>query len=258
MLKRRLTLTLTVLVVALLLGSYPAVPAEADHTTNRIHSCRTIDQSGSYVLDRNLEATGDCLVVATSHVTIDLAGYTISGNGSGNGIRTYDDPATPGIEQFEAITVRDGSITGFLRGIELFGRNHVIERVRATHNDLRGIRLVWESPTQFLGPGGNTVRNSVASENQRIFSTEIAIGIDVLGTGSSIIGNVANSNGIKTICCGLIAGIGIRADCPSTIVNNVATGNGAPFGALAGGDIVTSPAAPGPPVCTRVANSPLP
>src|SRR5688572_22724139 len=122
MLKRRLTLTLTVLVVALLLGSYPAVPAEADHTTNRIHSCRTIDQSGSYVFDRNIEATGDCLVIVTDNVTIDLAGYTITGNGGGRCIGTF------AAEEREGITVRNGTVTNCGEAVRMNGRHHVVDR----------------------------------------------------------------------------------------------------------------------------------
>jgi parallel beta-helix repeat protein len=224
MLKRWLTLTLTVLVVALLLASYPAVPAEADHTTNRIHSCRTIDQSGSYVLDRNLEATGDCLVVPTSHVTIDLAGYTISGNGAGRGVTFADvDPATPGVQLPEDITVRNGSITNFSDGVFLSGKHHVVEKVRATHNGLRGI---------ITSGGGSTVRDSVASENG-IHGIQMSS-----GAGNSVIGNVANSNGGN--------GINLFSGCPSTVLNNVATGNPA-------ADIVANPL-----TCTRANNSPIP
>jgi parallel beta-helix repeat protein len=221
MLKRRLTLTLTVLVVALLLASYPAVPAEADHTTNRIQSCRTIDQSGSYVLDRNIQARGDCLVIATSNVTIDLAGYTITGDGTGYGIRTPDNPATA-FDSHDAITVRNGTVTNFgVWGIQLPGRHQLVEQVRVTNNQ-RGILIF-----AFAQPAGNTIRNSIASGNG--FS-----GIVLAGTGNSIIGNVANAN----------AGDGIQTGCPSTILNNVATGNS--FDIVATG------------TCTRLGNSPLP
>jgi hypothetical protein len=249
MLKRRLTLTLTVLVVALLLASYPAVPTEADHTTNRIHACRTIAQSGSYVLDRNLEATGDCLVIATNNVTIDLAGYTISGTGTGFGIRTA------GEESLDAITLRNGSVTNFREGVAFMGRQHVVDEVRASDNNVTGIRILTSvgNVSSARVAGGNTVRNSIASNNGKVGDV-LHHGILVVGCfnlpphgcvqndesvsfGHSIIGNVANQNG---------NGGGIRVGCPSTVVNNVAAGNA--------GDITAS----GVPPCTRLGNSPLP
>ena len=46
----------------------------------KIEKCRTIGQAGSYKLVRNLTiTTGDCLVITADFVTIDLAGFTITG-----------------------------------------------------------------------------------------------------------------------------------------------------------------------------------
>jgi hypothetical protein len=247
MLKRRLTLTLTVLVVALLLGSYPAVPAEADHHTKAIGSCRVIDRSDSYTVDKNIEAQGDCIVIATSNVTLDLAGHTITGNGTGAAVRT------PGFSSFDAITVRNGSVTNFREGVALMGRHHVVDEVRASDNNVTGIRILTSVGNVIPATvaGGNTVRNSIASRNGKVGDV-LHHGIVVVGCfnfpphgcviqfgesvsfGHSIIGNVANENGF---------GIGIRVDCPSTVVNNVATGNTDDYATVG--------------VCTRWGNSPL-
>jgi hypothetical protein len=57
-----------------------------------IEKCQTISKPGSYKLINNLKAgnNADCLVITASFVTIDLAGFTITGRGSptGEGIRT--------------------------------------------------------------------------------------------------------------------------------------------------------------------------
>ena len=80
-----------------------------------IRRCETINQSGSYILVRNLTATGNCLTINTSYVTIDLNGFLISGAaGVGTGIL--------GVAQtsgFEGIAVRNGSISGFATGVDL-------------------------------------------------------------------------------------------------------------------------------------------
>jgi hypothetical protein len=90
-----------------LLALVAVSPAQAGLT--QITACGTISQSGSYVLAQNLSAaSGDCLVIAATRVTIDLAGFTITGTGTGTGITA--------INPFD-ITVRNGSITGFHSGV---------------------------------------------------------------------------------------------------------------------------------------------
>src|SRR2546428_5578353 len=81
----------------LVLGVGAYVP-DAEAIT-AISACTAITTSGSYILTRNLVAAGNCLVVAADFVTTDLAGHTISGNGTGGGITTGSDVG---------ITVRGG------------------------------------------------------------------------------------------------------------------------------------------------------
>jgi hypothetical protein len=58
-------------------------PALAQPTT--ITACQTISQPGSYVLTTNISApiNGNCLVITTGPVTVDLQGFTIFGRSSG-------------------------------------------------------------------------------------------------------------------------------------------------------------------------------
>jgi hypothetical protein len=88
--------------VALALGAaFPAPEADADEP-EQIHECRRIDEPGSYALMRNLPGDegllpdGDCLLIAADFVTLDLNGWTITGDGTGFGIRT--DPLDPVVE----------------------------------------------------------------------------------------------------------------------------------------------------------------
>lgn len=48
-----------------------------------IGTCQIITQPGSYRLTQNLVASGTCLEVRTSSVSIDLAGHAIVGAGTG-------------------------------------------------------------------------------------------------------------------------------------------------------------------------------
>src|SRR5262249_7987904 len=73
-----------------------------------IDHCQEInarDQS-SYVLVKNIFTSGrDCLVVTSSHITIDMRGFSIVGDGSAVGIS-----ATVPVE---GVTVRNGTVKGF-------------------------------------------------------------------------------------------------------------------------------------------------
>jgi len=46
---------------------------QQEQAPTKIRRCQRIDQPGSYKLVDNLHATGDCLVITTEGVTIDLA-----------------------------------------------------------------------------------------------------------------------------------------------------------------------------------------
>ena len=80
----------------------------------KIKKCQVINQSGSYVLANNLSgqspANNNCLFITASFVTIDLAGFTISGNGAG----------ISSSQQSEGIAVRNGTIVGGFGGVAHF------------------------------------------------------------------------------------------------------------------------------------------
>lgn len=221
--------------LSIVAGALHASSAYADHHTKAVGSCQTIDQPGSYTLAKNIDATADkmsnsspgvpaCVVIRVSNVTLDLAGHTISGDGTGFGIITS--------QAVEGVTVRNGAVTNFGEdGVRLAGRHNVVEDLRAFRNGEIGIRVFANEP---VPPAGNTVRNSVASLNGRG-------GIFLGAHGNSAVGNVANANGE----------FGIAVQCPGIIVNNVAHGNGTPPDVV--NEIQTFFG-----VCTRVGNYPPP
>jgi hypothetical protein len=91
-----------------------------------IEKCRTISKPGSYKLVNNLVATsGDCLVITADFVTIDLAGFTISG--TTNGLL----PAGIRGTSLQGIAVRNGSISGFVEQVNLSASNgSIVEGLR--------------------------------------------------------------------------------------------------------------------------------
>jgi hypothetical protein len=127
--------------IALALGATILVPGAVANVPTRITVCQTIDQPGSYVLANNLTANGDCLVIASPQVTIDLAGFSISGNGQGTGIKLVDN-APIGLFESLAFAVRNGTITGFNIGVDVAGFGSIIEGLRVFQNQSDGIHNV--------------------------------------------------------------------------------------------------------------------
>lgn len=224
--------------------------ADAQDTRLAIASCSVITRPGSYVLARGITATQrdlksitgsapSCILIVADFVSLDLHGYTIAGPGSGFGI--YSTRNASGKYPI-ATHVRNGSVTGFDRGIAVEGAGHTVKQVRVTGNaagltiDGGGMMVEevvaianGEALTCFSGPA-NIVRNSV-------FQSNGGNGINLLACpGSSIVGNTVSGSG----------GGGILAQCPSVILQNMAFQNG-------GGDILADPAA-----CTRSNNNPVP
>jgi hypothetical protein len=208
------------LVAAFAFLSCTALAPAAYAAPQGINNCRTITQPGSYVLRDNLAASGDCLVIQADFVTIDLDGFVIAGNGTGAGI-TDRNVAQRGI------TVRNGTIAGFFRGIDLDGSQGVaVERVRAFSNAGHGIlagrlSLVTGSTASENGIGisveaGSTVLGNTVGRNQ----------IGIAGNiGTSVINNTSRNN----------SSIGVSVSCPSLVLGNTATANPVDVQLIGGG-----------------------
>ena len=84
-------------------------------------------------LRADLSCPGPGLVIGAPGVRIDLGGHTLSGPGDGVGI--------DGNGGFDGVTIRNGTISGFLHGIDLVETDHgTIEQVLVTDNG-RGINV---------------------------------------------------------------------------------------------------------------------
>ena len=187
-----------------------AFTAEAQVTLQgpiTINRCRTIDQPGSYRLATNLTALGNCLVITSQGVTIDLNGFTIVGNGTGTAILGPRKAA--GIPQARTV-VRNGDISNFAQATNLSG---TVEHLRVISN-ASGIVV-----------GLGTVRDNIVQSNAAT-GIQLADGI--------VSGNLLVANGIGILVqeAGVLTNnqaagnkIGIRVACPSNLSNNTAIGN---------------------------------
>src|SRR5688572_836579 len=189
------------------------LPAAAAAAPQLVNNCQTISQPGSYAVNRNLNANGDCLVVAADFVTIDLQGFVLTGNSSGAGIAVPAGPVRRGL------SVVNGTVTGFLNGIDAANSTGTaVERVYATGNTLHGIltggrAIVTRSRSTNNGGdgiragGGATVSGSVVGDNFN------GIFVD---PGSSVLQNISRNNRLH----------GVVMDCPGLFMGNVSSNSG--------------------------------
>src|SRR5687767_4830579 len=83
----------------------PSAPATAAVVT-----CGTVVTTDLTLTSDLGPCTGDALIAGADDITIDLGGYTISGTGTGAGVR---------VAQRSGVTVTKGTIQGFHTGVQL-------------------------------------------------------------------------------------------------------------------------------------------
>jgi hypothetical protein len=174
-----------------------------------------ITQPGSYKLSGNLVVSAtdtNGIDIQTSNVTIDLNGFTISGQvsctGSGAGLSCVDgfgstfgitsavftSPSTP-----NGTTVRNGSVVGFSFGVELLGTNNRVEEVNASGNSGLGLvvsnGVVRRNNASGNGNGGISTGSSTVTENVANFNH----GVGLLASGGVYGSNTLDGNGLTSV-----------------------------------------------------------
>jgi hypothetical protein len=205
-----------------------------------VSACQTIDQPGAYVLTQNLAASGDCLVVNASNVTIDLAGFAITGSNTGS-----DSGILAGWDTADTV-IRNGAIENFHTNV--FIMSGIVEDVRID-GGYRGVQMVKHGRAS-----GNVIDNvsvaiSIAGVNGGtgraiVAGNEVAASYHALScAGQCLIeGNVVKGiNGVTgaPAAAGILTGArslvrdnsvsgfqrGASVGCPSLVVHNAFADN---------------------------------
>ena len=130
---------------------------------------KTIDIPGNYCLTQNLdllESSGNAITIEADDVTIDLSGLVLSGVDAGVATLAIGIYAN----ERKNITIRNGTIRGFLRGIHLDGsppystsRGHLVEGIRADKNTQDAMQIAGEASivrhNRISDTGGSTAAN---------------------------------------------------------------------------------------------------
>jgi hypothetical protein len=212
-------------------------PVAGAREPTQLRKCQTISQPGSYELADNLTTNDDCLVITADFVTIDLAGFTITGP-----VNSLALPgkmgilAAPSSGELAGIAVRNGSISGFSVGVDLrSAERSIVEGLRVSRGFVGGIFAsgIVKGNTVFgtlLGIGISAtgiVAGNYVSDNREggidaigTVTGNIASGHSqrqgiTVGPGSTVISNTATDNEM----------VGIFAECPSNVTDNTAINN---------------------------------
>jgi hypothetical protein len=233
------TILSTATVLLLLCGlSSPEARAETTECTVISSIPTTIRTQGVYCLKGNLPGSlsvGSAITVATNNVTIDLNGYKL-----GNGAAGSDNLAS-GIyaEGRKNITVRNGTIRGFFRGIFFYDSSgiaasggHLLEDLRLEGNLFCAIDVV--------GSGNAIRRNQILSTGGSTYhSNPYAYGVQSSGPSARIIDNeVINTHSIGATAdaIGIYVPNGDSSVITDNRVSEIATIGGMPLGIFYSGD----------------------
>jgi hypothetical protein len=179
----------------MLLGFQRAALAANEDTCTAITSVPfTISAPGAYCLTKDIATpstftSGAAITVSSNDVTVDLGGHTLANLAAGTGTRAFGIQGIPAGSNLQNVTVRNGTVRGFLEGILLNGptfsaansSGHLVEDIRADFNrgagiDVHGAGSVVRQ-NQILHTGGSTVTAQI-------------IGLAMVGDGAQVLDNV--------------------------------------------------------------------
>jgi parallel beta-helix repeat protein len=222
-----------------------------------LSACGTISTSGSYYVTQNLSTTGTCIEVTANDVTIDLNGFTLTGDGTGLHYGVY-------IYNVSNVEVKNGTVRSFDRGIYAnwsgATRSNRVINVRAMGNGIGIDLLSYNNLVKHCTAADSTTTGGIDVENGSIVTNNTAYnnqGWGIFATGdctvtnntaynnqgngiyvsfSTVTNNTAygntgdgiNSSFISTVTNNTASnnqGIGINAGEGSTVTNNTASGN---------------------------------
>jgi parallel beta-helix repeat protein len=139
----------------------------------------TITESGSYYVTGNLSSTGHGIIIESSGVTVDLMGFSLTGDGGNGDYGIHVDGSS--LAPIEDLLIKDGRISGFYDGLYCkYMNNSRINELVVSGNSSKGVSSGQcngntiadctisgnESSGVYLsGSNGNTITDCTISEN---------------------------------------------------------------------------------------------
>src|SRR5687768_17032107 len=133
-----------------------AVPATAAVVT-----CGTVVTTDITLTEDLGPCVGDALIAGADDITIDLGGYTISGTGTGAGVR---------VAQHSGVTVTKGTIQGFHTGVVLDESTDSTVSKLVLRDNVRGVNVAGSDgnlveKNTILDSGLDAIRLGLSAHN---------------------------------------------------------------------------------------------
>ncbi|MGD9872917.1 MAG: hypothetical protein AB7T27_01480 [Kiritimatiellia bacterium] len=188
-------------------------PGGADTAANRIpitNAGFVIRQPGSYYLPTNLICVGSSgIIIATNDITLDLNGFSIIGDGSGN----WGIYASAGYKN--NFTLRNGAVTGFGQlgmDVSVIRGSHV-ENVTVVGNGASGMavgaksliincRAIQNGQVGIFGDDRSVIRDCIAAENggEGIYAEPGSLVLNCVAYSNRDAGIIVHFNGYVRDC----------------------------------------------------------
>jgi parallel beta-helix repeat protein len=165
----------------------PVAPAAAAVVT-----CGTVVTTDIKLTEDLGPCPGDALIAGADDITIDLGGYTISGTGSGAGVR---------VAQHSGVTVTKGTIQGFHTGVQLDESTEDVVAKLVLRGNLRGVNVSGSDgnlveKNTILDSGGDGIRLGLSAHN--VISKNVLSGnVFGIGVADFSTGNLVEKNEIR-------------------------------------------------------------
>ncbi|MGA9852580.1 MAG: hypothetical protein WBR15_06580 [Gammaproteobacteria bacterium] len=166
--------------VVLLAALATSVQAETVNCTPITSLPATITTPGIYCLTGNLgtsQSSGNAITITANYVTLDLNGHKLDGHTAGTGTTAIGISST-GTD----VTIKNGIVRAFYRGIYLTGAGAVVQDMLIDSNTFIGITAD--------GIGSLVEHNQVVNTGGA--GTGAAIGIDIEGSNETVSNNIVS------------------------------------------------------------------
>lgn len=178
------------LLVAALTMPLLAVPAAP--ATAAVVACGTVVTTDITLTGDLGPCPGDALIAGADNITIDLGGYTISGTGTGAGVR---------VAQHSGVTVTKGTIRGFHTGVVLDESTESVVSKLVLRDNIRGVNLAGSDgnlveKNTILGSGLDAIRLGLSANNV-ISKNELSGNVFGIGVADFSTGNLVEKNVIR-------------------------------------------------------------
>jgi parallel beta-helix repeat protein len=232
-------------------STFAAGPTPIPASTKKPALTFVISKSGSYYLAGNRLCDSNGIRVEANDVTIDLRGFSLTGNNNGSGIY---------MRNRINVEISNGTISDFNYAIndaytymapQNSSANHRVIGIRALSNTQGGIKLYGPNSevrdctvnNNGTSASGNNILGISVGDNSTVTGNTVSDTGDlaqsnasVCGISSSnnciITGNAVNSNGYNAAAGTTV--YGITANYGSTITGNTVNGNGYSAGSVYG------------------------